>query len=237
MKIQIFLIILIISFNLSLLSYAKRSYSQAYSSSYASSSQAYASAYSSASAGSSVASSASRVGTSSSTSANTGSPQNQSSSSSSSSSSSTNKDGKTKYKIETSVKTNNDPEIRTKIQSDDINKQPKREIKIGDKRIDESKLFKNNTERKLHKLSVYFIRSLLKTMGFKSKIVKKCTKNLNTDKVRKSFNVIYNIGKHKKGYQKLNALKELCTELKDIKRKLNDTSILEKVIIFINNNM
>ena len=239
MKILFFLTILFIFLNISLSAKGKRSYSESYSSSHTASSQVYSSSFASAGATSS-ASSGSGVRTSSSVNSSSSNP-TQNSSSSSSSSSMTNKDGKTKYKIETArgvkIKTNNDPEIRTKIQSDDINKQPKQEVKIGGRKINYRREFKDNEQRKLYKLSLFFIRVLLRKMGYKSKFVRKCTKNLRPDIVQAKINIIHKIGKHKKGYQQLEVLNGLCNDLKDIKHKLNDTAILEKIIVFINHNM
>ncbi|MFM7855188.1 MAG: hypothetical protein ACKO96_25480, partial [Flammeovirgaceae bacterium] len=100
------------------------------------------------------------AGARTSTSVSSRSGSNQQSSSSSSSSSMTNNNGKTSYKIQTSVKTNNDPEIRTNIESDDINKRPKKEVTIGGKTLTE-RHFRRTSDRKFYKLSVYFIKALL----------------------------------------------------------------------------
>lgn len=243
MKIQLFFIILIFSLKISICANSRRSFSEAFS--YAGSGQAFASAsagagaFAGAGAGSfagSFAGPANFAGARTSTSVSSSAGPNQNSSSSSSSSSMTNKNGKTSYKIQTSVKTNNDPEIKTNIESDDINKRPKKEITIGGEKLKE-RHFRRSSDRKIYKLSVYFLKALLIKIGYKKKFVRKCLSNRRPDVIKSSINIIHQIGKHKKNYHDIGKLNGLCKRLNDIPLKLNNKAILEKVKRFINNNM
>ncbi len=243
MKIQLFFIILIFSMILAPGANTKRSFSEAYS--YAGSGQAFASAsagagaFAGAGAGSfagSFAGPANFAGARTSTSVSSSSGGNQQSSSSSSSSSMRNVNGKTSYKIQTSVKTNDDPEIRTNIESNDINKRPKKEITIGGKKLKE-RHFKKNSDRKIYKLSVFFLKSLLRKLGYKKAFVRKCLTNRRPDVIKNAINIINQIGKHKKNYHDVGKLNGLCKRLNDIPLKLNNKAVLQKVKRFINNNM
>jgi hypothetical protein len=149
-----------------------------------------------------------------------------------------NNNGKVSYKIATSVKTNNDPEIKTKISSDDANKQPKQEIKIGNKKVETGNThFANNEERKIYKLSIFFLKALLRTIGYDTKFVRTCVMNIPPYVVKNSIDIVHEIGKHKKGYEDLSKLNGLCQGLNDIALKLNENKIQDKVKKFLNRNM
>ena len=231
LNLPLFLVILVLSLQFSSLMKHNRVHSSSYS--YSSSSSSQASATASASAGGPNVSASTSTETKFSSSP---SPSN-TSSSSSSSSSSENVNGKTSYKINTSVKTNDYPEIQTNIQSNDINKQPKKEIKIGGVVIEKNGHFNNDSERKEYKLSVFFLKALLRRIGYDIKSVTKCFRYMKLLVVRSATDFVHKIGKDKSGYEGLSQLSNLCHQVNDVALRLNNKETFDKVKAFLDRNM
>lgn len=162
------------------------------------------------------------------------------SASSSSSSSMINDNGKVSYKMNTAVKTNNDPVVSTSVFSDDINKAPKEIYKVGEKTVKEkgsAAHFANEEDRKFHKLSVFFIKSFLNQMGYEIKVVTRCLNKIPPHTAKNTFDILYSIAKNKRNYEDVSKLNGLCNEVNDISIKLNDSKIMDKVKGFLGRNL